>query len=102
MDSSAFRQPQRDLFLRSPALLRAGALRPDFPTVETRPDRAVAGFFRPAALVATFGFPTGGLEAAFLRVAFFAGTASSSRSMALATSDIGAMPLTDFNAPCQR
>jgi hypothetical protein len=91
------------LLLRSVVLPRVAAFRPDFAAAETRLGRAAAGFFRPAAFAAAAaGFLAGALRAAFLRVAFFTGAASSARSMALATSDIGAMPLTDFNAPCQR
>src|SRR5258708_5087695 len=101
MDSDAFRHPRRDLRLCSVVLPRAAALRAGFLAAEPRPDRAGATFFRLPAFGAAFRFPAGGLAAAFLRVGFFTGAISSTASMAPATSDTGAMPLTDFTAPCQ-
>src|SRR5580704_9956012 len=107
-DSNAPRQPRRDLVLRSVVLPRAAARRPAPAPADRRAERAAAGFWRSvpapfaaATLVATVRFMATVLDTAFLPVGF-AGAGSSTRSMAAATSAIGAMPLTDPSTPWPR
>src|SRR6516165_1983033 len=99
-DSKAFRQPPRDLVVRNVGLPRDACLRPDPRAAETRAGRLLEGFL-PAPLADALRLATGGLGAVFLRAAFL-GSPASARSMAPATSAIGAMPSTAFKVPCRR